>query len=185
MAGTTHSARYTRVAIVLHWTIALLIIGLIVFGLLMTKEWMPNRFAIYQLHKSFGITVLALSIVRLIWRLRHKPPALPDAMPGWQQRASHLTHGVFYGLMFVMPLLGWAMVSASDLPIPTVLFGVVPLPDLPGLAQSEALEARFKALHEIGAKLFIGLIVLHVGAALKHQFIDRDGVLRRMLPILR
>jgi len=176
------SVQYNKVAIVLHWTIALLIIGLILFGLLMTQEWMPNRFAIYQWHKSIGMTVLVLSLARLLWRLGHRPPPLPDAMPGWQRRASHFTHGAFYALMFAMPLLGWAMVSASDLPIPTVIYGLMTLPDMPGVSESKASAERFKFLHEIGAKLFIALIFLHVGAALKHHFTDRDDVLKRMAP---
>ena len=173
---------YTKVAIVLHWTIALLIIGLIAFGLLMTQEWVPNRFAIYQLHKSIGITVLLLSVVRLAWRLGHKPPALPEAMPGWQHMASTATHWLFYVLMISMPLLGWAMVSASELPIPTVLYGLIPLPEMPGIPESDTVEAQFRLLHEIGAKLFIALIALHIGAALMHHFRDKDGVLRRMAP---
>jgi cytochrome b561 len=174
--------RYNTVAIVLHWMIALLIIGLIVFGLLMTQEWVPNRFVIYQWHKSIGIAVLVLSVMRLFWRLTHKPPALPTTMPKWQHLASHATHGLFYGLMIVMPLLGWAMVSASELPIPTVLFGLIPLPDMPGVPEADVVASRFRLLHEIGAKLFIALIVLHIGAALKHHFKDRDDVLRRMAP---
>ncbi|WP_298913448.1 cytochrome b [uncultured Algimonas sp.] len=180
MAMAAASDRYTRVAVALHWLIALMVIGLIVFGLLMTKEWMPNRFAVYQLHKSFGIAVLVLSLGRLVWRLRHRPPPLPTAMPVWQIRISHATHWLFYGLLVAMPLLGWAMVSASTLPVPTLLFWLVPLPDLPGIGESEAAEAFFKDLHEIGAYLFIALIALHIGAALKHQFVDRDGLLRRM-----
>lgn len=176
------TSRYNRVAIALHWTIALLIIGLILFGLLMTQEWVPNRFAIYQWHKSVGITVLVLSVMRLIWRLTHKPPTLPATMPKWQHVASNATHWLFYGLMITMPLLGWAMVSASTLPIPTVLFGLVQLPDMPGVPEADAVAGRFRLLHEIGAKLFIALIFLHIGAALKHHFKDRDDVLRRMAP---
>ena len=172
--------RYTRVAVILHWMIALMIISLIVFGILMTKEWMPQRFEIYQWHKSFGIAVLVLSVARLLWRLTHKPPALTVPMPTWQKTASHTTHGLFYVLMFAMPLLGWAMVSASPLPIPTVLFGLIPLPDLPGITESDASYERFRWLHDMGARLFIALIFLHVGAALKHHFIDRDGLIGRM-----
>ena len=181
----THKDRYTTVAIVLHWTIALLIIGLIVFGLLMTREWVPNRFVLYQWHKTFGITVLVLSILRLIWRLTHRPPPLPTDTPPWQRTASQATHGLFYALMILMPLLGWAMVSASELPIPTVLYGFIPLPDMPGIPEARAIEARFRLLHEIGAKLFMAAIVLHIGAALKHHFKDKDDVLRRMVPGLK
>lgn len=177
--------RYTKVAIVLHWTIALMIIGLVLFGLLMTREWVPNRFAMYQWHKSIGITVLVLSVLRLIWRLTHRPPALPPSLPRWQRTASHATHGLFYALMIAMPLLGWAMVSASELPIPTVLYGLIGLPDMPGITESDAVAGRFQLLHEIGAKLFIALIVLHIAAALKHHFKDRDDILSRMAPWVR
>lgn len=159
-----------------------MIISLVVFGLLMTQEWVPNRFTLYQWHKSVGITVLALSVGRLIWRLTHRPPALPTTLPRWQSMASHATHGLFYILMISMPLLGWAMVSASELPIPTVLYGLIGMPDMPGIPESDVVAGRFRLLHEIGAKLFIALIILHVGAALKHHFKDRDDILRRMAP---
>lgn len=179
------AARYSKVAIVLHWAIALLILGLIGFGFLMTQEWMPQRFVIYQWHKSFGITVLVLSCFRLIWRLTHRPPALPDGMKFWEIFAAKLTHVGFYALMIGVPLLGWAMVSASRLPIENELFYLIPLPDMPGVPATEALEARLKTLHEIGAKLILLLFVLHVGGALKHHFIAKDGTLARMIPALR
>lgn len=159
-----------------------MIIGLIVFGLLMTQEWLPNRFVLYQWHKTFGVTVLILSVLRLIWRLTHRPPALPADIPAWQRTASHTTHGLFYALMLIMPLLGWAMVSASELPIPTVLYGFIPLPDMPGVPEADTVAARFRVLHEIGAKLFMALIALHIGAALMHHFKDKDDVLTRMVP---
>lgn len=162
-----------------------MIIGLVVFGLLMTQEWMPNRFAIFQWHKSIGITVLVLSVLRLVWRLTHRPPDLPKTLPRWQRTASHATHGLFYALMIIMPLLGWAMVSASELPIPTVLYGLVGLPDMPGIPEAKAVAGRFRLLHEIGAKIFIALIALHIGAALKHHVKDRDDVLRRMAPWIK
>lgn len=176
---------YSRVAITFHWAIAILIISLVIFGMLMTKEWMPNRFAIYQWHKSFGILVLILSLGRLIWRMMNPPPTLPDGMKGWEVFAAKLTHIGFYVLMIGMPLLGWAMISASKLPIQNELFYLIPLPDLPGISASEALENRFKFLHETGAKMIVLLFILHVGGALKHHFIERDGVLARMIPALR
>ena len=175
----TTDARYTRVAVLFHWTLAVLLVGLLISGVVMHKEGVPNRFAIYPWHKSFGILVLFLSLGRLGWRLGHRPPPEPPGMPGWQVTASKATHWAFYALMIGMPLLGWAMVSASPLPIPTVLFDVVPWPDLP-LPEGEAQVGMWKNLHSIGAKLFIALLVLHVAAALKHQFIDRDGLLSRM-----
>jgi len=178
-------SRYDRVAITFHWVIAVTIIALIVFGVLMTKEGFPNRFAIYQWHKSFGIMILFLSLGRLLWRLTHRAPPLPDGMKAWEKAAAKLSHVGFYVLMIGMPLLGWAMVSASRLPIPTVLFYTIPWPDMPGIPESEALEDRLKMLHELGAKLIVALLFLHVGAALKHHFINKDGVLARMIPALR
>lgn len=177
--------RYSKIAIALHWTIALLILSLVVFGFLMTQDWMPQRFKIYQWHKSFGIVVLLLSGFRLVWRLTHKPPPLPGDMKGWEVWAAKVTHIGFYALMIGVPLLGWAMVSASTLPIENKLFYLIPLPDLPGISASEAAEDRLKGLHEIGAKLILLLFVLHVGGALKHHFVAKDGTLGRMIPRLR
>lgn len=165
--------------------IAILILSLIAFGFLMTQDWMPQRFKIYQWHKSFGIVVLLLSVFRLIWRLTHKPPALPEGMKSWEIIAAKITHIGFYALMIGVPLFGWAMVSASTLPIENKLFYLIPLPDMPGVSASEALEDRLKFFHEIGAKLILLLFVLHVGGALKHHFIAKDGTLSRMIPGLK
>ncbi|MEP4053374.1 MAG: cytochrome b [Litorimonas sp.] len=177
--------RYSKVAIALHWTIAILILSLVIAGFLMTQEWMPQRFKIYQWHKSFGIVVLLLSVLRLIWRLTHKPPALPDGMKGWEIFAAKVTHIGFYALMIGVPLLGWAMVSASTLPIENQLFYLIPLPDMPGVDASKEAAERLKFLHEVGAKLILLLFVLHVGGALKHHFVAKDGTLARMIPALR
>ena len=146
---------------------------------------MPQRFKIYQWHKSFGITVLLLSVFRLVWRLTHKPPALPEGMKGWEVIAAKITHVGFYALMIGVPLLGWAMVSASTLPIQNELFYLIPLPDMPGVSASKEAAERLKSFHEIGAKLILLLFVLHVGGALKHHFIAKDGTLARMIPALK
>lgn len=159
-----------------------MIISLIIFGILMTNPDTPNRFMIYQLHKSFGIMVLILSIMRLLWRLGHKPPPLPEGMKSWEIAAAKFTHIAFYLVMIGMPLLGWAMVSASPLPIPTKLFWIIPWPDLPFIPESRELEGVFKGLHENIGKLTIALILLHVGAAFKHHFVNKDNVLARMAP---
>lgn len=182
--------RYTKVAIILHWVIALMIIGLIAAGILMTKlePYSSLQVNMYQIHKSFGITVLLLSLVRLIWRLTHKPPALPDHMPGWEKLAARFTHVAFYLVMIGMPLLGWAMVSVSPLNIPTKLFFTVPwphLPILPGIENKKEVEEVFKFLHANIGKATIVLILLHVGAALKHHFKEKDIVLTRMLPWIK
>ena len=176
-----NSARYSKVAMLMHWLLALMIIGLISFGLLMTNENVPNRFALYQWHKSFGITVLFLSLFRLFWRLSHKPPALPEGMKPWEIKASKLTHIGFYVFMIGMPLLGWAMASASRFPR-TDIFYIIPWVDLPFIPRDKDLEFTLKVLHELGGKIMIALIVLHIGAALKHQFVNQDNLLARMLP---
>ena len=173
---------YSKVAIGFHWLIALMIIGLIIFGLLMTNPDMPNRFALYQLHKSFGICVLILSVLRLLWRLGHKPPPLPAGMKGWEVAAAKFTHIAFYIIMIGMPLLGWAMVSSTELVIPTRIFNTIPWPDMPGLPRDKALSDIFKNLHYWIGRATIVLILLHIGAALKHHFVNKDNVLGRMLP---
>lgn len=185
-------AGYTSVAIGLHWLIAFLAIGQIAGGLYI--EGLPDsadaeRFQLIQLHKSFGITILLLTLGRLAWRLGHKPPPLPAAMPAWQKTAARGLHVGFYVLLIGVPLGGWAMVSASPLAetVKTYLFGVVPWPHLPffdGVADRKALTHDIGELHELGAKLMIAMIVLHVGAALKHWLVDRDGVLQSMLPFV-
>ena len=176
---------YSRVAIILHWLMALMIISLIAVGNYMHDLEGGNKFQLYQLHKSFGITVLILSFLRLFWRLGHKPPALPADMKNWEIWASKLTHWGFYVLMIGTPLMGWVMVSASPFNIPTELFGVVPWPDFPGISRGEKLADLFGEVHEIMAKLIVLLVVLHVGAALKHHFIGKDDVLTRMIPWLK
>ena len=181
--------RYSSVAIFLHWTIAVLIVGQIAGGLYMHE--LPRgselKVELYQLHKSFGVVVLALSVVRLLWRLGHKPPPLPAGMAGWEKLAARATHALFYVAMIGTPLLGWAVVSSASFNVPTLIFGVVELPHLPlqGLANREDLHELFEDGHELMAKSIIALLLLHVGAALKHHFIDRDNVLAHMAPIFR
>lgn len=183
--------RYSDIAIALHWLIAALLIGQLIGGLYMVEipdEQTSWKFQVFQLHKSFGITILLLTAVRLIWRLTHQPPALPAAMPVWERLAARTTHVGFYVLLIVIPLLGWAYVSTAPLNVPTVLFGIIPLPHMPffeGVQDSKEIAELFEESHEIAAKLVIALIALHVAAALKHHFIDKDDVLARMLPLLR
>ena len=182
---------YSAVAITLHWLIALGIltnIGLAwYFGTLRGAASIPP----IQLHKSIGITVLLLTLIRIGWRLIHPAPSLPDHMPTWERWAAKATHFVFYLLMLGLPLSGWAMVSASPLikVHPTVLYGVVPWPAFPyGHLDTDTLHGIRKAMaftHEKLAWLAYATITLHVAAALKHHLIDRDDVLARMIPFLR
>lgn len=179
--------RYTAVAILLHWLIAAAILALLVMGFVMT-DLTPGshlQFVLYQLHKSVGITVLALSLLRLAWRLGHRPPALPSHMPAWERLLAHLGHFALYALMIAMPLEGWALVSASIWNIPTVLYGVIPLPHLPvlsTLADKKPVEDLLKLGHEAAAWVMIATLAGHVGAALRHHFFQHDDVLTRMLP---
>jgi cytochrome b561 len=170
--------RYTPTAIALHWLLALMILGALGMGLYMTSlPFSPTRLKLYNWHKWAGVTILLLSALRLLWRLTHRPPAdLP--MPAWQRRAAHGAHLALYALFFAVPLAGWAYSSAAGFPI--VLYGVLPLPDF--VSPDRALADTLKSLHQALAYALGALIALHVGGALKHQFIDRDGLLRRMWP---
>jgi cytochrome b561 len=173
---TTH--RYSLTAIALHWLLALLIVGAFGMGLYMTDLGMSvTRLKLYNWHKWAGTTILALSALRLLWRLGHRPPDDLPA-PRWQQQASHLTHGALYLLFFAVPLVGWAYSSAAGFPI--VWFGVLPLPDF--VPKDKALAELIKPWHGDLAWALAVLVVLHVAAALKHHVIDRDGLLQRMWP---
>jgi cytochrome b561 len=185
--------RYTSVAIALHWLIAIMVIGQLAGGFYMhnlPREQAELKFQLYQLHKSFGVSVLVLTLVRVGWRLTHKPPALPEKMAGWEKLLARGAHLGFYVLLIAMPLVGWAIVSSSPLAdsIQTYLFGVIHWPHLPffeGVEDRKGLSHDFEELHEYLAFAMIGLIGLHVAAAVKHQIIDRDEVLSHMLPFLR
>jgi cytochrome b561/polyisoprenoid-binding protein YceI len=184
-ASTPQQQRYTAVAIALHWIIAFSIIGLIAVGWTMGEmEPGPDYFQIVQLHKSFGITVLLLSVARLIWRLMNPPPPEPP-MPKWQAFLASAVHVLFYILIIAMPLTGWIMASASS-DAPTRYFGLVDirLPGIPALDAEtrEGIEEGFEQVHSNLAWVIIGLLVLHVAGALKHQFVDKDGLLARMAP---
>ena len=180
------STGYGRVAIAFHWTMAVLIIAMLAFGLYMTTlpQTDPATFQLFQLHKSIGFVVLALAVLRLVWRLVNPSPKLPDGMHPLEKLAAHLGHIGLYVLIIAMPITGWFMVSASPWGIPTVLFNVQPVPHLPvpeALGTKEQAEAFFKMLHEYGAYLLIALVVVHIAAALKHHFIARDNTLKRMV----
>jgi cytochrome b561 len=174
----SHPGRYTTTAIVLHWLLALLILGTLAMGLYMTSlSFSPTRLKLYNWHKWAGMTILVLSAARLLWRLTNRPPE-PASMPGWQLQAASTAHGVLYALFFAVPLAGWAYSSASGFPI--VMFGVLPLPDW--VPVDPDLADRLQPVHQWLAYALGAVVTLHVAAALKHQFIDRDGLMRRMVP---
>lgn len=180
-------SRYGLVAIALHWAIAAAIIGLLVLGTVMVRMTPGSslQFELYQLHKSFGITVLALSLFRLGWRLRHPVPPLPATLKPWEAKLARFTHAAFYVLMLALPFSGWMMVSASVWNLPTIIFGLFPLPHLPVLStlpDKKPVEEAFKDVHEWMAIAAFALLLLHVAAAVKHHVFLRDDTLARMLP---
>lgn len=165
--------RYSTVAIVLHWLIALALAGELALGFTMPRD--ASGFELFQLHKSIGITILVLSLARLGWRLTHRPP--PSLEGGWEGWLAKAVHVLFYVVMIGTPLAGWAIVSSASIDVPTVLFGVIPLPHLP---LGEGVNDLAAESHEIMAKVGIGLFFLHVIGALRHQFMLKDGLLARM-----
>ena len=176
----TSPGGYSRVAVALHWTIAVLILGNAAGGLLADSLDDVTAGAIMSVHKPTGITILALSLARLGWRLAHGFPRFPNATPGWDAVLARATHIAFYFLMIAVPLAGWAMVSAG--PRPVEWFGLFDIPKLP-VSRTTADFAH--GAHEILALTTLGLVVLHVAGALKHHLLDRDDVLARMLPLMR
>jgi len=170
------STRYTGTAIVLHWLLGLALVASFCLGLYMHDlPLTPHRLKLFNWHKWAGVCILTLSFVRLAWRLTHRPPAdLP--MADWQQRAAHVTHQLLYVLFFAVPLVGWAYSSAAGFPV--VVFGVLPLPDF--VPVDKALAAAIKPWHGWLAWTLAIVVLAHIAAALKHQFVDRDNILSRM-----
>ncbi|MNO93627.1 hypothetical protein D3C76_852300 [compost metagenome] len=171
--------RYTPTAIGLHWLMALGLIGTFALGYYMPDLALsPTKLKLYSWHKWAGVTLFFLVLMRLAWRLGHRPPALPASMPVVLQLTSHALHWLLYALMIAIPLSGWLMSSA--LGFQTVWFGVVPLPDL--LVKDKAMGDALIQLHEALNFTLLGLVIVHTGAALKHHLIDHDDVLTRILP---
>ncbi|HEY7985540.1 MAG TPA: cytochrome b [Methylophilaceae bacterium] len=192
------NTRYTKVAIILHWLIAVMIIGMLALGWYMSTlpkdaakvmsvdlfnwhlhtvqftEAISLRSYYFNLHKSFGITVAALILLRILWRLTHAAPPLPASMVAWQQKAAHASHHLLYLLMFLMPLSGLIMGAYSKYGVKW--FGI---PVITGL-DNEPLRLVFKEIHETIAWLLVTLVVIHMLAALKHMIVDKDEVMRRM-----
>ena len=178
---SSEAVRYHLLARWLHALLGVLLVGMFVVGLYMADlPFSPLRLKLYNWHKWAGVVVLTLSFVRLTWRLANPPPKLPatvlGAMLPWQRRAHAAAHLGLYLLFFAVPLLGWAYSSASGFPL--VVFGVLPLPDW--VPVNETLADLLKPAHRFAAYALAGLVVVHVGAALKHHFVDRDGLLSRM-----
>ena len=178
MPARNSPVRYGYVAQALHWVIVGLLIVQVTLGTI-ADDLPPGleKLVVLARHKSFGITILGLAAIRLAWRWIDRPPP-PPPMPRWQRAAARLNHFALYALLFAMPLTGWMMSSAANIPVSW--FGLAQLPDL--VAPDRVLKEAFEEVHETLAKVLYALAGLHVAAALKHQFVDRDGLLLRMLP---
>lgn len=170
------ATHYTRTAVALHWSIAGLVFAAVFMGWTMTSmDISPQKLKLYNYHKWVGVTVLGLALFRLLWKLTHRaPPLLP--MPRWQQIAAHAGHGVLYVLMLAVPMSGWIYSNYSGYPI--VYLGKLPLPVL--VERNRELAADWVQVHEVLATVLVVLVVLHVLAALQHQFLKKDMTLRRM-----
>ncbi len=168
---------YSSPAIVLHWLVALLIFVTFPLGVYMHElPLSPDKLRLYSYHKWIGITILMLASLRVMWRVTHTSPPLPDDMARWQRLASQAVHGLLYVLILAIPLSGWLMSSAKG--FQTVWFGVLPLPDLIG--KDKALGDLLAEVHETLNFTLLALVILHVGAALKHHFLESQPFLQRM-----
>jgi cytochrome b561 len=172
--------RYGVVAQLFHWTLVVLII--VQYVLANSAGDLPlgaAKLAVLARHKSFGITILTLVLLRLIWRWLGTVPAEPPGLPRWQRISARISHIALYALLIATPIAGWLMSSARNFPVSW--FGLVTLPDF--IAPNRAAYDFLHEAHEFMALTLLGLALLHIAAALKHHFVDRDNVLRRMLPM--
>lgn len=172
--------RYTYTAMLLHWLTALLIISAFIMGLVMTgiPGLTPTKLKYFSWHKWIGVTVLALAVIRVLWRKFNVSPPHPAGMPGWQKKAADGMHLVLYFLIFAVPISGYLFTLAAGVPV--VYLGMVQLPVI--MEPNLALKPILQTTHYVLTMTMAAAVIAHVLAALKHQFIDRDGVLRRMLP---
>ena len=173
------TARYTRTAQALHWLMAALLVAMVALGLYMHElPLSPRKLQLYSYHKWAGVTAFVLVLVRLAWRATHRPPPLPPGTSPVVRRAAAAGHALLYVLMISIPLSGWLMSSAKG--VQTVWFGVLPIPDL--LGKNAELGATLATVHEYLNFTLIAVVLGHVAAALKHQLVDKDGLLARMWP---
>lgn len=166
---------YNRVARSLHWTIGGLIIVNLVLGVF--HEAIPEGYPVMDIHKSIGFLVLALGLFRLFWRLTHPAPPLPAAMPGWEKLAAHGLHWIFYALIIILPVTGWIFSSAGKWPLH--FFWLFDIPKF-AVEKGSPLAIGTHNAHVVFGFAWIGLLLIHVGAALRHHFILKDGILTRM-----
>jgi cytochrome b561 len=180
MNTTASITGYTATAKLLHWLVASLVVVQFVLANLAERaedaDDLASELSLFANHRSVGITILALIIIRLLWRWRHAPPPLPATVPKWQLMASRVSHYSLYGILLVMPISGWLMTSAADVSVSW--FGLVELPDF--VSPDHDRHEFFEGIHELLATLLLVIASLHILAALKHGLFDKDGVLQRM-----
>lgn len=179
---STISSQYSRVAVILHWLLALFIAANFIIAWVADDFPKAERMQMMGIHKAIGLTVLALTVIRIIWRLMHKPPPLSSALAAWEVALARVTHFLFYVLLLAIPLTGWGMASGHGQPISW--FGLFNVPALP-VGSSKAVGGVFHESHELLGIVMLVLLGLHVLGALKHQFLDHDDTMARMLPHLR
>jgi cytochrome b561 len=190
MPARNTALRYGSVAMALHWLIAALIVANLAGGFYVANivdDADPMHFTLMQLHKSVGLTILTLSVLRVLWRLINPIPPLPAGMGFGLRFAARATHFLLYFFILAVPLAGWAWVSSSPLGVPTVYFGLFQWPHIAFLAelprQAKAANSHlFHSVHVYLAYSMLALLVLHIGAALYHHYGRRDEVLKRMMP---
>ncbi len=169
--------RYTRFAVALHWIVALVVFAQFALGWLMqeiAKQPPGPRASAFNVHKSIGLVILALMLVRIAWRLSHPAPAFPP-MPRWQARAALANHVLLYALLVAMPLAGYLGSAFSGYPVR--FFGIV-LPSW--AAKNDAMKQAMSEVHLVAAWLLAASVLVHLAAVLKHAMVDRDGILARM-----
>lgn len=178
MALSSSPSHYHAVSRVLHWLVAVMILGMLVLGFYMVDlPLSPNKLKLYSWHKWAGVSIFLLVLLRLVWRIRYQAPPMPAHFSPFVKRAAAAGHGMLYTLMLAIPLSGWLMSSAKG--VQTVWFGIVPIPDL--LPEHKALGDILLTTHVSLNLIMVAAIVGHVAMALKHHFIDGDNTLRRML----
>lgn len=172
-------ASWTATAKLFHWLMAVLIFAQIAVGLV-AVSWhiSPTKLNLFVWHKSLGMLILALLALRLLWRLSHSAPELPWEMPLWERAGAQLSHFLLYALMIALPLTGWVISSASN--VPFKIFWTIPLPSI--ASPDKALADLFATIHGWLVTLLALVLVAHVGAALRHHYLRKDTVLSRMLP---